>query len=126
MSVVAFPHSLDHSNLAAAVDRYLDSLQATTTRAGYAVTLARLVHVAGIDRPVAELTPTDCAAVMHRWAAAAPATWNRHLSALASFTAWAQRYGLLATNPARRLQRRTTLRRGDRCIPPRPPAGPVR
>lgn len=47
----------------------------------------------------------------------AAATWNRHLSALVSFTAWANRQELLATNPARRLQRRKTSRRGDRAIP---------
>ena len=40
-------------------------------------------------RPVAALTPEDYAAVMARWGGAAAATWNRHLSALASFTAWA-------------------------------------
>ncbi len=43
---------------------------------------------------------------MARWDDAVPATWNRHLSALTSFTAWAQRQELLATNPARRLERR--------------------
>jgi len=54
---------------------------------------------------------------MARWDAAAAATWNRHLSALASFTAWAQRNEILATNPARRLERRKPARRGDRSIP---------
>ncbi|MGV9386513.1 tyrosine-type recombinase/integrase [Nonomuraea sp. NPDC003707] len=54
---------------------------------------------------------------MDRWEAAAAATWNRHLSALVSFTTWAQRQDLLATNPARRLTRRKTVRRGDRAIP---------
>jgi integrase len=54
---------------------------------------------------------------MADWDTAAPATWNRHLSALISFTAWAQRQDLLATNPARHLQRRKAIRRGDRAIP---------
>ncbi|WP_344749739.1 tyrosine-type recombinase/integrase [Streptosporangium vulgare] len=54
---------------------------------------------------------------MERWADAAAATWNRHLSALISFTTWAQRQEILATNPARRLQRRKSTRRGDRSIP---------
>ncbi|MFI0451184.1 hypothetical protein [Actinomadura sp. 6N118] len=53
---------------------------------------------------------------MDRWDGAA-ATWNRHLSALTSFTTWAQRQEPLATNPARRLTRRKTARRGDRSIP---------
>jgi site-specific recombinase XerD len=48
---------------------------------------------------------------------AAAATWNRHLSALTSFTAWAQRQEILATNPGRRLERRKAARRGDRAIP---------
>ncbi|MFF4621868.1 tyrosine-type recombinase/integrase [Nonomuraea jabiensis] len=54
---------------------------------------------------------------MDHWTAAEAATWNRHLSALVSFTTWAQRQDLLATNPARRLTRRKTTRRGDRAIP---------
>jgi integrase len=54
---------------------------------------------------------------MERWDGAAPATWNRHLSALTSFTAWAQRNEILTTNPARRLERRKPARRGDRSIP---------
>nr|WP_206069111.1 site-specific integrase [Nonomuraea sp. FMUSA5-5] len=54
---------------------------------------------------------------MERWTTAAAATWNRHLSALVSFTTWAQRQDLLATNPARRLERRKPARRGDRAIP---------
>ncbi|MGP3937302.1 tyrosine-type recombinase/integrase [Nonomuraea sp. KM88] len=54
---------------------------------------------------------------MEYWNTAAAATWNRHLSALVSFTAWAQRQELLAANPARRLQRRKSARRGDRAIP---------
>ncbi|MGP4104630.1 hypothetical protein [Nonomuraea sp. KM90] len=36
------------------------------------------------DRPVAGLAPEDYAAVMDRWTEVAPATWNRHLSALVS------------------------------------------
>ncbi|MEW2354222.1 tyrosine-type recombinase/integrase [Spirillospora sp. NPDC029432] len=120
MSVVAFPgrpgpHGA--ATLAAAVDRYLDQVPAATTRASYDDTLARLIDVAGGASPVADLAPEDYAAVMDRWNGAAAATWNRHLSALTSFTTWAQRRELLATNPARRLERRKTARRGDRAIP---------
>jgi integrase len=104
----------DRASLAVAVDRYLDSVQTATTRASYAETLARPADVAG---PVDGLTPKAFAAVMARWDDAAPATWNRHLSALTSFTAWAQRQELLATNPARRLERRRPTRRGDRAVP---------
>ncbi|MBF8187472.1 tyrosine-type recombinase/integrase [Nonomuraea sp. K274] len=101
----------------AAVERFLDSITVATTRAGYAETLARLTAMAGPAHPVAALAPEHYAAVMDRWKTAAAATWNRHLSALCSFTTWAQRQELLATNPARRLERRKPARRGDRAIP---------
>jgi site-specific recombinase XerC len=100
----------------AAVDRYLDSIKTKTTRSSYAATLARLVSRAG-GRDTASLLPEDYAAVMDRWDDAAAATWNRHLSALASFTAWAGRQEILTTSPARRLERRKPARRGDRAIP---------
>ncbi|GAB2823959.1 site-specific integrase [Actinocorallia aurea] len=120
MTVVAFPSPpadpATGTNVAAAVDRYLDSIQTSTTRASYAETLARLTTAAG-DRAVADLAPDDYATAMDRWDSAAAATWNRHLSALTSFTTWAQRQELLATNPARRLERRKPARRGDRSIP---------
>lgn len=98
------------------VDRYLDGIQAVTTRASYAETLACLTAIAG-SRDAGTLQPEDYAALMARWDGAAAATWNRHLSALTSFTAWAQRNEILATNPARRLERRKPARRDDRSIP---------
>jgi site-specific recombinase XerD len=81
-------------------------VRTATTRASYDEALARLVDIVGEVSPAAELTPEDFAAVMDRWDDAAAATWNRHLSALTSFTAWAQRQEILETNPARRLERR--------------------
>ncbi|MFI7059181.1 tyrosine-type recombinase/integrase [Streptosporangium canum] len=98
------------------VGRFLDQVQAATSRASYADTLAHLTPRTGL-RPAAGLEPEDYATVMERWNTAAAATWNRHLSALVSFTAWAQRQELLTTNPAHRLQRRKPARRGDRAIP---------
>src|SRR5208282_275904 len=100
----------------AAVERSLDSIKTRTTRSSYAGTLARLVSRAG-GRGTASLLPEDYAAVMGRWDGAAAATWNRHLSALTSFTAWAGRQEILTTNPGRRLERRKPARRGDRSIP---------
>jgi hypothetical protein len=99
-----------------AVDRYLDSVQTATTRASYAETLARLTALAG-NRLAATLTPEEYAAVMDRWDEATAATWNRHLSALTSFTAWAGRQEILDTNPGRRLERRKPARHCDRSIP---------
>ncbi|OUC96792.1 tyrosine-type recombinase/integrase [Streptosporangium minutum] len=121
MAVVPFPAPsagtpVSQQNLADTVDRYLDTITTSTTRASYGETLSPLSVRAG-THATASLTPEDYAAVMGRWAGAAAATWNRHLPALTSFTAWAQRQEILATNPARRLERRTPARRGDRAVP---------
>ena len=124
MPVVAFPGAPTPASdgpcgatVADAVAHFLDSLGAATTRTSYARTLAQLTAVTGPHHPIAALQPEHYAAVMTGWDTAAAATWNRHLSALVSFTTWAQRQDLLATNPARRLQRRKTTHRGDRAIP---------
>jgi integrase len=117
VAVVAFPaRARDGVTVAAAIEEFLGSIRVATTRAGYAETLARLAAAAG-SRPADSLTPEDYTAVMARWDTAAAATWNRHLSVLNTFTAWAQRHETLDTNPARRLQRRKPVRRGDRSIP---------
>jgi integrase len=124
VSVVPFPtqpadtsrDAVGGGTVAAAVDRYLDSVRTATTRAGYAETLARLTALAG-DQAAGALAPEAYTAVMNRWDGAAAATWNRHLSALTSFTVWAQRQEILETNPGRRLERRKPARRGDRSIP---------
>lgn len=108
MPVVAFPSQPNPATspntagpmTATAVERFLDSIAAATTRVGYAETLTRLITVTGAEHPTAALTPEHYAAVMDRWKSAASATWNRHLSALCSFTTWAQRHETLATNPA--------------------------
>ncbi|AQZ62452.1 putative multimer resolution protein [[Actinomadura] parvosata subsp. kistnae] len=81
------------------METFLGSPGAATTRAGYARTLARLTAATGPRHPVAELDCGDYAAVMAAWDSAAPATSNRHPSALISFTTWAQRQDLPATNP---------------------------
>ncbi|GAA1773563.1 hypothetical protein [Nonomuraea bangladeshensis] len=72
-------------------------------RATVAGAVARLTAAGGTRHPVAALDCDHYATVMDHWAAVEPATWNRHLSALVSFTTRAQRQDLLATNPARRL-----------------------
>ena len=79
MAVVQFPAApasqQDDPDVTEAVDHYLDSVQATTTRASYAETLARLAAVAG-PRIAGTLQPGDYAAVMNRWDGSAAATWN--------------------------------------------------
>lgn len=116
MTIVAFPASTG-GGLQQAVESFLDGIPTATTRAAYAPTLVHLVDQAGAGTPVEQLSAEQYAAVMARWNGAAAATWNKHLSALVSFTTWAQRQDLLSTNPARRLARRKVTRRGDRSIP---------
>ncbi|MFB4317580.1 site-specific integrase [Actinomadura sp. 21ATH] len=91
--------------------RWLDDHQgAPSTVAGYTDHVRRyldplLGHLLLKELSVAHVE--EMFHVMERWDGVAPATWNRHLSALVSFTAWAQRQELLAANPARRLTRRS-------------------
>src|SRR5216683_5060274 len=88
IAIVTFADPAGSTSIAAAVGSFLDAIPVATTRASYAETLARLAEHIGPSHPVAELTPKDYATVMAGWSAAAPATWNRHLSVLTSFTDW--------------------------------------
>jgi hypothetical protein len=73
VTVVPFPAAADGQrpagggglSVADAADRYLDGVQAATTRASYAETLARLAAIAG-SRDAGSLQPGDYAAVMAR------------------------------------------------------------
>jgi hypothetical protein len=75
VSVVPFPtqpadtsrDAVGGGTVAAAVDRYLDSVRTATTRAGYAETLARLTALAG-DQAAGALAPEAYTAVMNRGA----------------------------------------------------------
>ena len=87
MTIVAFPASTG-GGLQQAVESFLDGIPTATTRAAYAPTLVHLVDQAGAGTPVEQLSAEQYAAVMARWNGAAAATWNKHLSALVSFTTW--------------------------------------
>jgi site-specific recombinase XerD len=54
---------------------------------------------------------------MTRWDDKAANTFNKHLSALNSFAAYARRQEWLATDPGRRLERRKVTRTRDKAIP---------
>ncbi|GAB7045131.1 hypothetical protein JCM9534A_02570 [Catenuloplanes indicus JCM 9534] len=54
---------------------------------------------------------------MARWDAGAANTWNRHLSALTSFTAYCRRQESLTTDPGRRLERRKVTPTRGKAIP---------
>ncbi|GLF95037.1 DUF6596 domain-containing protein [Streptomyces yaizuensis] len=101
--------------LAGAAERFLarDGLDPATARA-YGQTLRRLRLALGDRLPLARLSADRVAHVFAQsWDGAAPATWNRHLSAVRSFADWA---GL--ADPTTGLARRTDRR-------PRPePIGP--
>ena len=56
--------------------------------------------VSALDGSALDRLVTEC------WGACAPATWNRHVATLRSFTAHAQRRGWLTVDPAAVLERR--------------------
>ena len=118
MSVAPLPRTEQSVALTVAVDRFLDRFRDDpTTRNTYAEALTRLRAVAGDRLPTAELTPEIYEQVMDRWTERAANTWNKHLSALNSFTTYARRQEWLTTDPARRLERRKVTRARDKAIP---------
>jgi RNA polymerase sigma factor (sigma-70 family) len=73
-----------------------DDLDAATLRS-YGQTLTRLCRAAGEQLPLSALTPEQVTqACVASWGDAAPKTWNRHVSAIRSFGAWASAEGLSA------------------------------
>jgi RNA polymerase sigma factor (sigma-70 family) len=82
-----------------------DYLDAATIRS-YGQTLRRLCRTLGDQMPLASLTADQVARVFATaWGAAAAKTWNRHRSAVRSFSAWASLEDLAA-----RLDRRAEPR----------------
>jgi predicted RNA polymerase sigma factor/integrase len=93
--------------LGAAADDFLAraALDRATARS-YGQTLQRLRRTLGERLPLAALSPQDLAhAFETSWGATAPATWNRHVAAVRSFSTWAGA-GHLAAGVARRSQLR--------------------
>lgn len=104
--------------LVVAVDAFLDRFRDDpATRATYTETLRRLRETAGDQVPVAALTPELYELTMARRDERAANTWNKHLSALTSFTAYCGRQDWLSTEPGRRLERRKVTRTRDKAIP---------
>jgi integrase/recombinase XerC/integrase/recombinase XerD len=93
--------------IADAADAFLARDMAMTTRRSYAQTMDRLAAEHGV-LPVAALDgATLDAFTAATWGRCGPATWNRHVATLRSFTAFARRHGWLAGDPAAVLERRT-------------------
>jgi len=116
--VIPLPTARRPVALVAAVDAFLDRFRDDpATRATYTETLRRLRETAGDQVPVAALTPELYEQTMARWDELAANTWNKHLSALTSFTAYCRRQDWLTTDPGRRLERRKVTRTRDKAIP---------
>lgn len=92
--------------VAEAAEAFLARSMPATTRRSYAQTLRRLALTHG----ELSLTALDGATldnfVSAAWTTCAPATWNRHVATLRSFTAHARRRGWTAEDPAAVLERR--------------------
>ncbi len=95
--------------LAAAVDAFLEARDlAQGTLRVYRLTLEALVQFLGPDRRVDELTGGQLQVFLaSRWAAAAPATWNRQVATLRSLMAWCARQGWVDHDPTSALERRS-------------------
>jgi site-specific recombinase XerD len=80
-------------SLASAFEQFLEvSSFARRTRESYAEDLAPLIASAG-QQPVTALTTDVLQAFLARQASLAPATYNRRLAALRSFTRWPRDQG---------------------------------
>jgi integrase/recombinase XerC len=99
--------ALRHTTVAEAAEAFLGRNMPATTRRSYAQTMSRLVAAHG-DLPLSALGgPALDSLTAGAWGGCAPATWNRHVATLRSFTTFARRKGWLAEDPAAVLERRT-------------------
>jgi len=103
---VRFPGGM--TTLKDAADAFLDQHDlARSTRRVYRASLASLVAGFGPATAVGELSgPTVCGWFRGRYAAAAPATWNRELATLRAAVGWWRRCGWLTVDPTNGLERR--------------------
>ncbi|MGA5195697.1 site-specific integrase [Streptomyces exfoliatus] len=87
-----------------------DALDAAT-RHSYGQTLRRLCLALGEQMPLADVTADQVSQIFATaWEGTAARTWNRHRSAVRSFSTWASLNDLAA-----RLDRRTETRANGRC-----------
>lgn len=101
----------DHAGvlLGEAVGEFLAGLTPSTARS-YVQALDRLCMALGARTPLATVTAAEVGrAVTTAWSATAARTWNRHLAAIGSFSAWAQQPGL--TGDLRRREQPPPVRR---------------
>ncbi len=92
--------------VADAADAFLARSTATTTRRSYGQTISTLTKTYG-DHPLEVLDgPAVAKLAADNWGTLAPATWNRHVATLASFTAFCRRTGWLQVDLCAGLERR--------------------
>jgi len=98
--------ALRHTTVADAAEAFLARNMPATTRRSYTQTMSRLVATHG-DLTLSALDGQALDSLTaETWGACAPATWNRHVATLRSFTTFARRKGWLADDPAVVLERR--------------------
>jgi len=95
--------------VAEAAATFLDTCTASSTRRSYAQTMTRLTAAHSTALVTTLNTETLRELLTATWDGAAPATWNRHLATLGSFTAYAVRRRWLEADPATGLQRRKEI-----------------
>jgi len=89
-----------------AADAFLARATAPTTRRSYGQTMNALTAAYG-DRPLDALDgPAVAELAADSWGTLAPATWNRHVATLRSFTAFCRRTGRLQVDLCAGLERR--------------------
>jgi integrase len=91
---------------------------ADSSRRSYAQTLGRVQRELGSDRPLQWVSGRELErAVIGAWGGCAPATWNRHLATLRSFSAFCTRHGWVSEPLADVLARRREPADRTRAIP---------
>ncbi len=92
--------------VADAADAFLARATATTTRRSYGQTMSALTAAYG-DRPLEALDgPAVVELAADSWGTLAPATWNRHVATLRSFTVFCRRTAWLQVDLCAGLERR--------------------
>lgn len=103
----AVPKATDAATWQQASDAFLRRDLAPGSLRLYRMTLDRVGGHLGDATRLADLTPRGLAEALHAaYPDASPASWNRHIATLRSFSAFARRHGWLDTNPTEALERR--------------------
>jgi integrase len=94
--------------LADAIDKFLAHPDlANSSRHSYSQTLGRLQKALGVERPVDRLGARELErAAREAWGQTVPATWNRHIATLRSFSGFCLRRGWIDAPIADGLERR--------------------